>query len=241
MNDLKKLAVNLQIVVAFRMLPKVVWNLPKYGTFNLHASLLPQYRGAAPINWAIINGEQQTGVTTFFIEEKIDTGDLILQETIAIDPHETAGTLHDKLMELGCKVTLKTVKLIETGKVSTLKQPEFAIKEAPKLFPSNCRINWNDKTLTIDNLVRGLNPYPGAWTVLHQNNQEITAKIFAVSKEITLHNFKPGTLFTAKNELKVAVLDGFLYITDLQVAGKKRMDIKSFLNGYQIESTAIFV
>lgn len=241
LNDLKKLAVNLQIVVAFRMLPKVVWNLPKYGTFNLHASLLPQYRGAAPINWAIINGEQQTGVTTFFIEEKIDTGDLILQETIAIDPHETAGTLHDKLMEMGCKVTLKTVKLIETGKVSTLKQPEFAIKEAPKLFPSNCRINWNDKTSTIDNLVRGLNPYPGAWTVLHQNNQEITAKIFAVSKEITLHNFKPGTLFTAKNELKVAVLDGFLYITDLQVAGKKRMDLKSFLNGYQIESTAIFV
>lgn len=239
-NDLINLEVNLQIVVAFRMLPKAVWQIPSFGTFNLHASLLPQYRGAAPINWAIINGEKQTGVTTFFIEEKIDTGAIILQESIEIDAYETAGTLHDKLMILGSKVTLETVKIIESGTVATVKQPPHDPKEAPKLFPHNCKINWNSDVTTIDRMVRGLNPYPGAWTTLYQKGQEISAKIFSVTKESAQHPFKYGTLVPSKNNLKVAVSDGFIRINEIQLAGKKRMEIKSLLNGFQIEASAIF-
>lgn len=238
LNELKSLEANLQIVVAFRMLPKVVWQLPQFGTFNLHASLLPQYRGAAPINWAIINGEKQSGVTTFFIEEKIDTGSIILQEAIDLDPQETAGSLHDKLMTLGSSLTLKTVQLIEKDAVIPVKQPTGDLKEAPKLFPANCKLNWNSTTSTIDRMVRGLNPYPGAWTTLHQNQQELTAKILAVSKETAEHSLQPGTLIPTKSTLKVAVLDGFIYLEEVQLAGKKRMDIKSLLNGFPIATTA---
>ncbi|MDP2089577.1 MAG: methionyl-tRNA formyltransferase [Flavobacteriaceae bacterium] len=239
-NDLKALKVNLQIVVAFRMLPKVIWQLPTYGTFNLHASLLPQYRGAAPINWAIINGDKTTGVTTFFIEEKIDTGEIILQEEIAIEPNDTAGTLHDKLMQLGSIVTLKTVKLIENNKVVTVAQTSNDLKEAPKIFSETCRINWNDSLGNIQNFIRGLSPYPAAWTILHQNNQEINVKIFKSYLEFSSHSLKNGAIIVSNKTLKIVVKNGYLVVEELQLAGKKKMDIQSLLNGFQIAETAYF-
>ncbi|MDO9039139.1 MAG: methionyl-tRNA formyltransferase, partial [Lutibacter sp.] len=173
LNQLKSLHANLQIVVAFRMLPKAVWQLPEYGTFNLHASLLPNYRGAAPINWAIINGETKTGVSTFFIDEKIDTGNIILQEEVAIGDNETLGELHDKLMDIGSRLVVKTVQLIEKGTVATIKQPEIEEKPAPKIFTETCKIDWDDSLSNIYNLIRGLNPFPAAWTTLINNNEEI--------------------------------------------------------------------
>lgn len=240
LNDLKVLNANLQIVVAFRMLPKVVWQLPELGTFNLHASLLPQYRGAAPINWAIINGDKTTGVTTFFIEEKIDTGEIILQEEITIEPNDTAGTLHDKLMQLGSTLTLKTVKLIENNKVVTVAQTSNNLKEAPKIFSDTCRINWEDSLENIQNFIRGLSPYPAAWTILHQNNQEINVKIFKSYPEYRLHTLKNGTITVSNKTLKIAVKNGYLVVEELQLAGKKKMDIKSLLNGFQIFENAYF-
>lgn len=237
---LKALNVNLQIVVAFRMLPKVVWQLPEFGTFNLHASLLPQYRGAAPINWAIINGDKTTGVTTFFIEEKIDIGEIILQEEIVIEPNDTAGMLHDKLMQLGSKVTLETVKLIENCKVVTSPQTSDELKEAPKIFSETCRINWNASLENIHNFIRGLSPYPAAWTILHQNNHEIKVKIFKSYPELCSHNLTNGTIETTSKSLKIAVKNGYLLIEELQLAGKKKMDIKSLLNGFQITENAYF-
>lgn len=238
--DLKAMNVNLQIVVAFRMLPKVVWKLPEYGTFNLHASLLPQYRGAAPINWAIINGDKTTGVTTFFIEEKIDTGEIILQEEINIEPNDTAETLHDKLMQLGSIVTLKTAQLIENNTVVTIPQNSNELKEAPKIFSETCQIKWDDSIENIQNLIRGLSPYPAAWTILHQNNQEIKVKIFKSNIEFCSHNLKNGNFEVSNKTLKIAVKSGFLNIEELQLAGKKKMDIKSFLNGFQISQNACF-
>ena len=237
---LKALNVNLQIVVAFRMLPKVVWQLPEFGTFNLHASLLPQYRGAAPINWAIINGDKTTGVTTFFIEEKIDTGEIILQEEIAIEPTDTAATLHDKLMHLGSNVTLETVKLIENNKVVTSPQTSNELKEAPKIFSETCRINWDDTLENIHNFIRGLSPYPAAWSILHQNNQEIKVKIFKSYPEIWFHELKNGTIVVTNKYLKIATKEGFIVIEELQLAGKKKMDIKSLLNGFQFTENALF-
>jgi methionyl-tRNA formyltransferase len=239
-NDLKGLNANLQIVVAFRMLPKVVWQLPALGTFNLHASLLPQYRGAAPINWVIINGEKSTGVTTFFIEEKIDTGAIILQKEINIEPDETAGTLHDKLMHLGSEVTLKTVQLIENNLVITQIQTPNNLKEAPKIFSETCQINWDDTVENIDNFIRGLSPYPTAWTILHQNEEEIKVKIFKSKPEFEEHTLKVGTIFSTPKSIKVAVKNGFILVEELQLAGKKKMDTQSLLNGFHFDTDASF-
>lgn len=209
--------------------------MPEFGTFNLHASLLPNYRGAAPINWAIINGETKTGVTTFFIDEKIDTGNIILQEEVAIEKDEILGDLHDKLKTIGSRLVVKTVKQIEKGVVKTTKQPEIEEKAAPKIFTKTCNINWNDSVTTIYNLIRGLNPYPAAWTTLINNNEEIKVKIFDVTPIFEKHALKTGFIVTTKNEIKVAVTNGFLKIESLQLAGKKNMDSKSLLNGYTFQ------
>jgi len=237
-TDLKKLQANLQIVVAFRMLPKIVWQMPEFGTFNLHASLLPNYRGAAPINWALINGETKTGVTTFFIDEKIDTGNIILQEEVAIGEDEILGDLYTKLMTVGSNLVVKTVKQLEKGAVKTIKQPEIEEKPAPKIFTETCHINWNDTLTNIYNLIRGLNPYPAAWTTLINNNEEIKVKIFDVSPIIEEHNLESGLIVTTKSEIKVAVPNGFIKIESLQLAGKKRMDSKNLLNGYTFQANS---
>ena len=239
LNNLKHLNANLQIVVAFRMLPKVVWQMPQYGTFNLHASLLPDYRGAAPINWAIINGETKTGVTTFFIDEKIDTGSIILQEEVLITDTEIVGELHDKLMHLGSKLVVDTVRLIEQDKVKTYKQPEIEEKIAPKIYSETCKINWNEPIDTIYNLIRGLNPYPTAWTTLLNNNEKLKVKIYDVKKEYCEHQYKIGTLVTSKNEIKVAVKNGFIVLESLQLSGKRKMDSKSLLNGFTFYEKSI--
>ncbi|APG64197.1 methionyl-tRNA formyltransferase [Tenacibaculum todarodis] len=237
-EELKALNANLQIVVAFRMLPKTVWNMPKYGTFNLHASLLPDYRGAAPIHWAIINGETKTGVTTFFIDDKIDTGEIILQSEIDIKNNETVGELHDKLMHLGAHLVSETVDLIAKEEVKTTKQPELEEKSAPKLYPHNCRIDWSLPLNVIYNKIRGLNPFPAAWTLIHTNNEEISAKIYAVSKEEENHSLEVGTLITTKKELKVAVSNGYLIIDEIKLSGKKKMDSRSLLNGFQFSENS---
>lgn len=239
LNELKALNANLQIVVAFRMLPKAVWQMPEYGTFNLHASLLPNYRGAAPINWAIINGETKTGVSTFFIDEKIDTGDMILQESIEIYPEEDAGSLHDKLMELGSTLVLKTVTLIEKDIVKTIPQTESTdIKTAYKLDKDNCKINWNDSLENTYNLIRGLSPYPAAWCTLINGNETLDVKIYASNKEYVSHNNSIGTIISSKNELKVAVKNGYLIIQEIKLPGKRNMDVKSLLNGYTFDESA---
>jgi methionyl-tRNA formyltransferase len=231
-QELKNLKADLQIVVAFRMLPKAVWQMPKFGTFNLHASLLPEYRGAAPIHWAIINGETKTGVTTFFIDDKIDTGEIILQEEIAISDDETVGSLHDKLMFLGADLVSKTVDLISKGNVITKKQPELEEKSASKLNPENTRIDWTDSLDNIYNKIRGLNPFPTAWTIIKNEEEEITAKIYTVQKEEIEHEYNIGEIITSKKELKVAVTKGFIIIDEIKLSGKKKMDVKSLLNGY---------
>lgn len=231
-QELKGLNANLQVVVAFRMLPKGVWQMPKYGTFNLHASLLPEYRGAAPINWAIINGENKTGVTTFFIDEKIDTGEVILQKKCKIIKNETAGELHDKLMYLGSKLVTKTIKRVKNNKIKTKPQPNREHKHAPKIFKETCRIDWKDTLDEIHNKVRGLSPYPVAWTTLINGEIETELKIYKAHKELENHNHIIGTVIYTKKELRIAVANGFLIIEELQVSGKRRMDSKSFLNGY---------
>ncbi|WP_341215382.1 methionyl-tRNA formyltransferase [uncultured Wocania sp.] len=238
-DALKTLKANLQIVVAFRMLPKVVWQMPEYGTFNLHASLLPNYRGAAPINWAIINGETETGVSTFFIDEKIDTGEMILQEEIDIDEDENAGSLHDKLMSIGSGLVLNTVALIEKGNVKTVPQVDSShIKTAHKLNKDNCKINWNNSMDNIYNLIRGLSPYPAAWCTLINGEDELDIKIYAAEKEIMTHTLKTGTIISNKKELKVAVTNGYIIIQEIKLPGKRAMDVKSLLNGYAFHANA---
>lgn len=237
-QELKKLKANLQIVVAFRMLPTVVWKMPKYGTFNLHASLLPEYRGAAPINWAIINGETKTGVTTFFIDDKIDTGEIILQSETTIDTKETVGELHDKLMLLASELVNETVRQIERRKVTTYKQPEKEEKAAPKIYTETCKIDWSDSLNNIYNKIRGLNPYPTAWTTLYNNDDEIIVKIYDVREEKSKHTIKVGTIITSKKEIKVATTDGYLIIYSLKLAGKRKMDVKSLLNGFHFDKNA---
>ena len=239
LDDLNALDANLQIVVAFRMLPKAVWQMPKYGTFNLHASLLPNYRGAAPINWAIINGETQTGVSTFFIDDNIDTGDMILQEAIDINPEENAGSLHDKLMNIGSELVLKTVSLIQKGPVKTIPQTNLHnIKTAYKLNKDNCKIDWNEGMDNIHNKIRGLSPYPGAWCTLANKEESLPIKIFKSSKEATEHHFPSGTVISTKQHVKVAVKNGFINIEEMQLPGKRNMDIKSLLNGYHFDVDA---
>ncbi len=239
LEELKELNANLQIVVAFRMLPKVVWQMPEYGTFNLHASLLPNYRGAAPINWAIINGETKTGVSTFFIDEKIDTGDMILQETIYIEPNENAGSLHDKLMERGSELVLRTVVSIENDEVKTIPQKETEdIKTAYKLNKDNCKINWNDSIENIYNHIRGLSPYPAAWCTLINDDEQLDIKLYKVEKEILEHTLKIGAIISSKKELKVAVANGYIIIKEIKLPGKRAMDVKSLLNGYTFHENA---
>ena len=239
LKELKSLKANLQIVVAFRMLPKVVWDMPKYGTFNLHASLLPDYRGAAPINWVLINGETKTGVSTFFIDEKIDTGEMILQKEVKIKSSESAGSLHDKLMEIGSDLVLKTVKLIETNAVKTKPQPDQVdIKTAYKLNKDTCKIDWNTSTEAIYNKVRGLNPYPAAWTVLYNANEKLNIKIYEVETLKEDHKNSVGEIQADKKEVKVSVADGYIILKTIQLPGKRKMDIKSLLNGYHFHKDA---
>lgn len=237
-QELEDLKADLQIVVAFRMLPKAVWKMPKLGTFNLHASLLPAYRGAAPIHWSIINGDTKTGVTTFFIDDKIDTGEIILQEEIAISDTETVGSLHDKLMFLGADLVSKTIDLISEGNITTQKQPELEEKSAPKLHSENTKIDWTASLDTIYNKIRGLNPFPAAWTNIKNDTEEIAAKIYAVRKEISEHPHKVGKIVASKKELKVAVKNGFILINEIKLSGKKKMDAKSLLNGYTFSEDA---
>lgn len=238
LEELKALKANLQIVVAFRMLPKVVWQMPKYGTFNLHASLLPEYRGAAPINWAIINGETKTGVTTFFIDEKIDTGEIILQQEIIIKLDDNAGHLHDNLMFLGSDLVVKTINDIKNRKVTTTQQPNRENKNAPKIYKENCKIDWKDSLDNIYNKVRGLSPYPVAWTTLINNDKQTELKIYTCKKELTKHDNNIGLVISTKKELKIAVKNGFIIIEELQISGKRKMDTKNFLNGYTFKKDA---
>ncbi len=241
LNELEQLDANLQIVVAFRMLPKVIWQMPKFGTFNLHASLLPNYRGAAPINWAIINGESKTGVTTFFIDEKIDTGFIILQEEVSINKKTTVGKLHNQLMILGSELVVKTTKLIAEDNIKTIPQIESDIKFAPKIYTETCKINWNKPLNEIYNLIRGLNPYPTAWCLLLNNESEIKVKIYDVEKELISHNYIIGKIIATKKEIKIATSNGFLKINSLQLAGKRKMDTKNLLNGYSFSSNGKMV
>ena len=212
--------------------------MPEFGTFNLHASLLPQYRGAAPIHWSIINGETKTGVTTFFIDDKIDTGEIIMQEEIPVLNNETVGTLHDKLMFLGATLVSKTVDYISRSEINTTKQSAVEEKIAPKLNPENTRIDWSHSLDNIYNKIRGLNPFPAAWTIINNNNVEISAKIYAIKKELGDHNFPSGKIITTKKELKVAVHKGYIIIEEIKLSGKKKMDSKSLLNGYSFSSEA---
>ncbi len=241
LETLKELNADLQIVVAFRMLPKQVWSMPAYGTFNLHASLLPDYRGAAPINWAIINGEKKSGVTTFFINEKIDTGAIILQEEIEIPDTFNAGDLHDQLMETGSKLVTKTVALIENKKIQIKEQELKEEKPAPKLNKENCKINWNDSLNRIYNHIRGLSPYPAAWTTFNNKDKNIEVKIYKAEKIEEAHNYLPGTIISNKKQLKIAVINGFLIILELKLAGKRKMDVVSLLNGMTIFENAKMV
>ncbi len=230
--ELKALQADLQVVVAFRMLPEIVWNMPTKGTINLHGSLLPQYRGAAPINWAVINGEKETGVTTFKLKHEIDTGDIMLQESFAIGENDTAGDVHDKMKEIGAALLVKTVQAIEAGNVTEVPQtaPQNNLKHAPKIFTETCQINFNATVDEVHNLIRGLAPYPTAFTFL--NNKKL--KVFSVTKEITDEHIKPGEFETDnKTYLKFACSNGYIHVQDIQLEGKKRMDIKSFLSGYR--------
>lgn len=236
--ELAALNANLQIVVAFRMLPKAVWQMPKLGTFNLHASLLPDYRGAAPINWAIINGEEKTGVSTFFIDEKIDTGAVILKAETNISETETAGELHDRLMHLGAETVVETLKLIENNQVKTTVQPAEETKTAYKLNRENCKIDFNKSSKEVYNLIRGLNPYPSAYTILSDNGTEYNIKIHDVTYTIEQHNFKPGKFIATKKTIRIATNDGFIEILSLQFPGKKKMKTTELLNGMQFSDNA---
>lgn len=238
-EQLKALKADLQIVVAFRMLPEIVWSMPRLGTFNLHASLLPQYRGAAPINWAIINGDKETGVTTFFLKHEIDTGDIIRQERIPILPTDNVGTLHDKLMELGANLTVKTLDDIIAGNVKSIPQsdiPADALRPAPKIFKETCRIDWTQPTARINDFIRGLSPYPAAWTVLRTaDGTEQDLKIYAAEPVADASVQKPGTITCdGRKNLIVSTADGALRLLDVQLAGKKRMPISAFLCGCTI-------
>lgn len=238
-EELEALNANLQIVVAFRMLPKVVWAMPEYGTFNLHASLLPEYRGAAPINWAIINGEERSGVTTFFIDEKIDTGAIIAKRDIELDARETAGTLHDKLMVLGSELVLDTVELIARGEVeTTVQSASEKLKEAPKLNNENTRIDWNQPAKVIDAHIRGLDPYPGAWSDMKNASEEIQLKIYGCNYRLEEHELEPGTILTDRKHIDVAASDGFIEVIEIKLPGKRKMTSRDLLNGYTFEKGA---
>lgn len=240
--ELRALEADVQVVVAFRMLPEVVWNMPRFGTFNLHASLLPQYRGAAPINWAIINGETETGATTFFLTHEIDTGKIILQEKLAITDNDNAGTVHDRLMVMGANMVRKTIDLLMAGKTDAVDQSQFisdvsALKAAPKIFKDTCQIDINKRVSEAHNFVRGLSPYPTAWIEVKFPGQEetISLKVFETEKEPAEHNHAIGTLITdGKKQAKIALEDGYLHLIQVQAPGKKRMEIGELLRGMRI-------
>lgn len=240
LEQLASFQANLFIVVAFRMLPAVVWQMPTLGTFNLHASLLPQYRGAAPINFAIINGETETGLTTFFLNEEIDKGEIIMQERIGIRPDETAGELHDELMLLGNQVVIETIKKIQSGQLTTIVQENLvegqALKSAPKISKAFCNIDWSQDCQTVYNHIRGLSPYPGAHTrLVSDNGDTIDLKVYASKIERNRPDMPVGTISTDnKKTLKVALSDGFILLTHLQQAGKKAMPTEDFLRGTQL-------
>ena len=245
-EQLRELNADLQVIVAFRMLPEIVWNMPRLGSVNLHASLLPQYRGSAPINWAIINGEKRTGVSTFFLKHKIDSGDIIFQEKILIEETDNFETLHDKLMTVGAELILKTLKAIKEDNFPKVEQQELIketaeLKTAPKIFKQDCKIDWNNELKDIYNFIRGLSPYPAAWTEITSNdNKNFSLKIFKTSPIVEKHSFKAGKILSDnKNYLKIAVKDGFINIEELQLQGKKRLNIKDFLRGFNIENYSI--
>lgn len=235
-NKLKSLNPDLIIVVAFRILPREVYSIPIIGSFNLHASLLPKYRGAAPINWALIKGEEQTGVTTFFLQDKVDTGNIILQKSIPIKSSDNAGTLHDKLSVLGSQTVLETVKLIETGKYSLQNQDDSLATRAPKIFKNDCRINWNQKSDHIHNFIRGLSPYPAAFSLL-QGKQ---IKIYSSELTSMPVSALPGSAVISQNKLYVNTLDCLLEISELQLEGKKRITASDFINGLQVQTNLFF-
>ncbi|WP_395057591.1 methionyl-tRNA formyltransferase [Flavobacterium sp.] len=242
LEELKYLNANLHIVVAFRMLPKVVWAMPELGTFNLHASLLPNYRGAAPINWAIINGETKTGVTTFFIDDKIDTGAMILSKELEISESENVGELHDKLMVLGCDAVLETLDKIADGNVkTTIQEDTSGIKTAYKLDRDNCKIDFTKNITEVYNLIRGLSPYPSAWCNLKDGENEYSIKIYDTKPELLSHDYAIGSILTTKKEMKIAVLGGFIHVLSLQFPGKKKMLAHELLNGVAFsELTRVF-
>mgnify|MGYP001274434656 FL=1 len=237
--ELRSLNADLQIVVAFRMLPEVVWSMPRLGTFNLHASLLPQYRGAAPINWAVINGDTETGITTFFLKHEIDTGEIIDQVRVPIADTDNVEVVYERLMRLGGDLVLKTVDAILEGSVKTIPQEELAqvgeLRPAPKIFKETCRIDWTIGVKRIYDFVRGLSPYPAAWTELYQDGSDpIMLKIFETEKLFCEHSLAPGTIVTdCKTYFKIASSDGYVNVLSLQLAGKKRMEINDFLRGYR--------
>ena len=241
LNELSALKADLQIVVAFRMLPKAVWSMPEQGTFNLHASLLPAYRGAAPINWAIINGETQTGVTTFYIDEKIDTGEIILQKKTTITREDSAGSLHDKLMHLGANLIKQTVELIEKGQVVTSPQLNNGVlKPAPKLDKATCQIDWSAPILEIYNKIRGLSPYPAAWANFKNGEQQYALKIYTASMQMAKHSNKIGSVTIYEKTLRVAVENGFIDLLEIQLPGKRKMRTEHLLHGFELTENAIF-
>lgn len=240
LTDLQAWNADLQIVVAFRMLPEVVWNMPRFGTFNLHASLLPQYRGAAPINWAVINGEKETGVTTFFLTHEIDTGQIIRQQKLPIADTDDVGIVHDALMKMGSELVTETVDLLLTnnGNIETISQEtlcknETILHPAPKLFKETCRINWQQPAQSIYNFIRGLSPYPAAWTeIIMPDNTIQSMKIYQAEIILAEHDFQTGTIHSdSKSYIDVAAKDGFIRLLSIQIAGKKRLTTKEFLNG----------
>lgn len=239
LEELKSLKADLQVVVAFRMLPEVVWNMPPMGTVNLHGSLLPQYRGAAPINWAVINGEKETGVTTFKLKHEIDTGNILLQESFPIGENETAGEVHDKMKETGASLLVKTVIGLAEGTLSEKQQSsiisteqEVILKHAPKINTETCVIDWKQPVANIYNLIRGLSPYPAAFTTLNEKK----LKIFSATKEMKKPNEEAGTFSTdGKNYLKYACTDGYIQLQEIQLEGKKKMSIGDFLRGYRFD------
>jgi len=246
LDNLRAWKADLQIVVAFRMLPEVVWDMPRLGTFNLHASLLPQYRGAAPINWAVMNGDTETGITTFFLTHEIDTGEVIQQVHVPIADTDDVGIVHDKLMQLGGELVVETVDAILNGTVKSIPQEEMAVvgelRPAPKIFKDTCQIDWSKPTKNIYDFIRGLSPYPAAWTELETpDGKRTVVKIYQSEKLHGEHNLAPGTLVTdGKTYLNVATTDGFLSVKSLQISGKKRLMIDELLRGFKIADGSRF-
>jgi methionyl-tRNA formyltransferase len=234
LEQLRSFEADLQVVVAFRMLPERVWNMPPMGTMNLHGSLLPKYRGAAPINWAIINGEQETGLTTFLLKHEIDTGDLLFQQRIPIDPDETAGELHDRMMELGASLVLQSVQALEKGQAQPFPQPDSEATHAPKIFTETCQIDFNRPVNQVYNFIRGLSPSPGAWTYLDGK----TCKI--VRCKAFMGDAVPGQWYSnQKNILRIGAIGGWIDVQELKLEGKKQLQVEAFLNGYRVQSLPV--